>query len=130
MKIFNGTPHSIDTIDPACVTLDSLNRKSVITCPIDEILYTNSIPSSGVLSARFVTCEESPVFNVRIFKNTVASIDPLPDGFDMYIVSAVYANAMHTLGMDTSKIYLIHTPVYLPDTTHSTVVGCIGLAKF
>jgi len=51
--------------------------------------------------------------------------ESLIDGYDLYVVSALYASAVRAQGGDTSKLYTVADPVYTEDGR--TVLGCRGI---
>ena len=121
MRIFNGTPHSINIIDGA--TFDPSIRK--YTIKEDEATVVASIPSNGIISAVIETAEMEPINGIPVYGKKIVDIDPLPEGYDIYIVSALYASAMRQLGGDTSKLYTVADPVYSEDGR--TILGCRGI---
>lgn len=121
MKIFNGTPHPINIVDGS--TFDPSIRKYVVVG--DKATVVASIPSNGVLSAVIETVEREPINGIPVYGKKIIGIDPLPEGYDIYIVSALYASAMRQLGGDTSKLYTVADPVYSEDGR--TILGCRGI---
>ena len=116
-KLFNGTPHAINVVEGA--TFNASIRK-----------YTGgrvvlSIPSSGMLNAKISSTEESPVEGIPVFGKAFTGVDPLPEGFDIYIVSALYASAAAKNSVDMSKIYTVADPVYTEDG--NSFLGCRGI---
>jgi hypothetical protein len=121
MRIYNGTPHTINIINPSSFSSSPTIRKLVSENPIVLVEY----PSNGILNAIF---KEVPIEMGLLFKTVqkqVISCDPLPEGFDLYIVSALYAVAVQALGCDISKLLTVCNPVFTPDGR--TVLGCEGL---
>ena len=53
--------------------------------------------------------------------------DPLPKGYDVYVVSNLYRSAYQSLMGDTSKLATIDGVVY-SDPTNPRPCGCLGLA--
>ena len=127
LKIFNGTPHSINIIDGA--TFDPSIRKYVAG---EEATVVASIPSDGVLSATIETWEEEPIDGIPVYGKMITGFDPLPTGYDIYIVSALYAEAADRnkweLGKDIYKLYLVADPVYSLDGR--TILGCRGICPY
>jgi hypothetical protein len=121
-KIFNGTPHSINVVNNG--TFDASIRKFVTDTP-DVVV---SIPSNGVLSAKIDTRDGDPIFGIPTFKKAITGFDPIPDGYDIVIVSALYASAAMANGQDMSKIFTIADPVY--STDGKTIHGCRGISPF
>lgn len=134
-KVFNGTPHAINVVEGA--TFNSSIRK-----------YTGgtvvlSIPSNGMLNAKITAVDlpavefsnlieepytEAVVDNVTlipVFGKSFSGVDPLPEGHDIYIVSAMYASAAQKAGVDMSKIFTVADPVYSEDG--NSFIGCRGI---
>lgn len=115
--IFNGTPHVINVVDGA--TFNSSIRK-----------YTGgtvvlSIPSNGMLNAKVSTVSLDSVDSIPVYGKAFTGVDPLPSGFDIYIVSAMYASAAKANGADMSKVYTVADPVYTDDG--NSFLGCRGI---
>jgi len=85
MKIYNGTPHSINVIKGS--TFDPTIRKFIG----GELV--KSIPSNAVLNAKINTVEVNPIDDIPVFDKEITGYDPLPEGYDIYIVSVFYATA-------------------------------------
>jgi hypothetical protein len=118
MKIFNGTPHSINIVKNAVFT-PSIRKYVGGTIVL-------SIPSNGMLSANVKTVDLYPISNdIPVFLKTFTGVDSLPDGYDVYIVSAMYASAAKSAGLDMTKIFTVSDPVYTDDG--NSFVGCRGL---
>lgn len=117
MRIYNGTPHSINFI--ANSTFDPSIRKWVGG---EEIMC---VPSDGMLNVKFET-EESVLegTDIPLFEKKVVGIDPLPEGYDVIIVSALYGTNYE----DKSHLYGVSDPVMTSDG--KSFVGCRGLQKF
>lgn len=122
MRIFNGTPHDVDIIEGA--SYNPSIRKYVVAKD-DKATVVASIPSNGVVSAVVETAEMEPINGIPVYGKKIKGIDPLPEGYDIYIVSALYASAMRQLGGDTSKLYTVADPVYSEDG--KTILGCRGI---
>jgi hypothetical protein len=118
-EIFNGTPHAINVVSNA--SFDATIRKFTVDTP--EIIQ--SIPSNGMLNAIITAVDLPAVDGIPVFGKTVAGVDTLPDGYDLYIVSAMYGAAAKQAGADTSKLYTVADPVYSPDGR--TILGCRGI---
>ena len=122
-KIFNGTPHSINVIDNG--TFDANIRKFVTDTPNVVV----SIPSNGVLSAKIDTRDGDPIDGILpTFNKRITGFDPIPDGYDIVIVSALYASAAMANGQDMKKIFTVADPVY--STDGKTIHGCRGISPF
>ena len=119
-KIFNGTPHAINVVSGA--NFDPAIRKYIG----GDVVVT--IPSDGVLNAKIDTVELSPVGNIPAFGKTTTGFDPLPEGYDVYIVSVLYATAYKGSNPSDDRIYTVADPVMSDDG--KTFRGCRGIAKF
>lgn len=117
-KIFNGTPHAINVVE-----------NSVFNPAIRK--YTGgtvvlSIPSNGMLNAKVSTVELPTVDGIPVFSKGFSGVDPLPEGYDMYIVSAMYASAALRQGnIYMNNIYTVADPVYTEDG--NSFIGCRGI---
>lgn len=116
-KIFNGTPHAINVVKGASfnTSIRKYTGGSVVL----------SIPSNGMLNAKISSTEESPVEGIPVFGKAFTGVDPLPQGYDIYIVSALYASAAIKAGMDMSKIFTVADPVMSDDG--NSFIGCRGI---
>lgn len=122
-RIYNGTPHAINIVTGAVFKPEI--RKFVVPDGI-EVTVVASIPSDGVLSAKIDTVELPEIDgSIPVFGKAIVGCDPLPEGYDIYIVSALYASAMRQMGEDTSKLYTVADPVYTEDG--KTILGCRGI---
>ena len=121
LKIYNGTPHAINVVKKDSCTFNAAIRKWVATDP--ETVA--QIASDGVLSARIETVESGAFGNVPVFSKKIVGIDPLPEGYDIYVVSALYVSAARQMGYDTSKLYTVADPVYSEDGR--TILGSKGI---
>ena len=117
MKIFNGTPHAINVVSGS--SFDPSIRKYTG----GSVLF--SIPSNGMLNAKIAITAINSIDGIPVFSKQFSGVDPLPDGFDIYIVSALYSGAAQKQGVDLSKIYTVADPVYTYDG--ATVIGCRGI---
>lgn len=122
-KIFNGTPHFINIIREAAVYKPEI-RKFVVPDGKD-VTVVASIPSDGVLSAKIDTVDLPDIDGIPVYGKSIVGCDPLPEGYDLYIVSALYASAMRAQGKDISKLYTVADPVYSEDGR--TILGCRGI---
>lgn len=117
-KVFNGTPHAINVVE-----------NSVFNPTIRKYTGGNvvkSIPSNGMLNAKMDTITAGTVDNdVPVFIKSFKGVDPLPEGYDIYIVSALYASAAQKDGADMSKIFTVADPVYSEDG--NSFIGCRGI---
>lgn len=120
-KIYNGTPHAINIVTGA-----------VFSPSIRKWVGGNivlSIPSNGVLNAKIDTVDSTSTYLegiIPMFIKKITGFDPLPDGYDIYIVSALYYNAVAGLPI-ADKCFTVSDPVMTDDG--NTFVGCRGLMK-
>lgn len=122
MKIFNGTPHDIVVYKIEDVVYLKTIRKWVLNNPKAEPIA--QIKSSGkVLSAKIETVQSGYTIGIPTFEKRIEGYDPLPEGYDIYIVSMLYASAALKKGED--KIFTIADPVYTEDG--KTILGCLGI---
>jgi hypothetical protein len=117
MKIFNGTPHAINIVEGA--TFNPAIRK------FSGGQVIKVIPSNGMLNAKMSTIELPSINGIPCFGKSFEGVDALPEGFDIYIVSALFSSAMQKEGADMSKIFTIADPVMSEDG--QTFVGCRGI---
>ena len=119
MKIYNGTPHSINVVEGA--TFDGAIRK-----------WTGghvvlSIPSDGMLNAVIKTADGPTLEGgIPTFRKQVVGCDPLPEGYDVYVVSLMYASAHGQT--QHGNLYTVADPVMSDDGR--TFVGCRGLQQY
>ena len=121
MRIFNGTPHSINIIEGG-IRFSPDIRKYVTQ---GDFYVSLSIPSNGVLSAKVETVEMDTIDDIPVFGKKVVGCDPIPMGYDVIIVSALYVAAAKLMGFDTSKLYTVADPIYTSDGR--TILGCRGI---
>lgn len=121
-RIYNGTPHAINIVTGAVFKAEI--RKYVIP-EGKEVTVVASIPSDGVLSAKIDTVDLPDIDGIPVYGKSIVGCDPLPEGYDLYIVSALYASAVRAQGGDTSKLYTVADPVYTEDGR--TILGCRGI---
>jgi hypothetical protein len=119
--IYNGTPHAINVVTGS-VFNPAIRKYTGGTVVL-------SIPSTGMLNAKVTTIDlpSIPVFgnSIPVFGKSFSGVDALPDGYDIYIVSAMYASAAARNGVDMSKVYTVADPVYTDDGNSFT--GCRGI---
>lgn len=118
ITIFNGTPHPISLISGA--TFAPEIRKFVGGQIVREI------PASGTLLSATISVEESEaVDGIPVYVKNITGCDPLPEGYDVYIASALYASAY--TGPMRDRLYTVSDPVMTDDG--KTIRGCRGLQK-
>jgi hypothetical protein len=109
MNIFNGTPHVITIISSENTAFNAAQRKVVLTGEKKVIV---ELPSNGVLSAKMAKTDLNPINGITIKQSKFVSVDSLPDGYDYYLVSAMFVAACREVGVDTSKLLTIGDAVY------------------
>lgn len=124
-KIFNGTPHAIKVVDPSTATFNPQLRKWVSECPT----YLNIIePSGTLLNASIKNVRMPDVVGLPCFDKEIIGCSDFPQGYDVVIVSALYANAYRSVnGSFADSMYTVSDPVYTPDG--NSFVGCLGIAR-
>jgi hypothetical protein len=116
-KLFNGTPHAINVVTGASFNA-SIRKYTGGTVVL-------SIPSNGMLNAKISAVDLPAVDGIPCFGKSITGVDILPGGYDVYIVSAIYASAAQRAGMDMTKVYTIADPVYTEDG--NSFMGCRGI---
>jgi hypothetical protein len=116
-KIFNGTPHAINVVE------NSVFNPAIRKYTGGDIVL--SIPSHGMLNAKITSVDLPDVDGIPVFGKSFSGVDNLPEGYDVYIVSALYASAAQKAGADMSKIFTVADPVYTEDGNSFT--GCRGI---
>ena len=116
-KIFNGTPHAINVIE------DSVFNPAIRKYTGGTVIL--SIPSNSMLNAKVSTIDLPSIDSIPVFGKSFSGVDPLPEEFDIYIVSAMYASAAARNGVDMSKVYTVADPVYTEDG--NSFLGCRGI---
>ena len=116
MKIYNGTSHPVTIVNDE--VFDSLYRKWVggkvsLTIPPNKVLNVYSKEEKI----------ETPFNGIPIYKPKILGYDPLPKGYDIVIVSKVYAEAHGP----HPNMYTVYNPVHSYNC--KTIVGCRGLKR-
>lgn len=117
IKIFNGTPHAINIVEG-----------SVFNPAIRKYTGGNvvlSLPSNGALNAKIETHILPAIDTIPVFGKSFTGVDDLPRGYDIYIVSALFASAYLKSGADMSKVFTVADPVYTEDG--NSFLGCRGI---
>lgn len=117
-NIFNGTPHTIN------IVVNSVFNQALRKYTGGEVVL--SIPSNGVLNAKIPTTELPHIGDIPVFGKTIEGYDQIPEGFDIVIVSALYAAAVEG-EPGSESIYTVADPVMSEDG--QTFVGCRGICK-
>lgn len=121
MSIYNGTPHSVD------IVVGAVYSPAIRKFVGGEVV--RSIPPDGALNVRLGTPETGVLDgDIPLFVRTILSCDLLPEGYDIIIVSAMYAQAYVDLHGVDDRLYTVSQPVMTRDG--KTFRGCRGLVKF
>ncbi|MEM1312157.1 MAG: hypothetical protein AAGF07_01700 [Patescibacteria group bacterium] len=125
MKIYNGTTHQINFYSESQTTL--VGRKLVVK-EGEKPLYSLSTGEKvlGCVKYDSTTPEglkKLPfmVVGAQKFKE----VDPLPPGYDLYIVSNIYRSAVQANGGDTSKLGVVSGVV---GDSEGRACGCLKVA--
>lgn len=125
MKVFNGTAHQINIY-----TLDQVDQSN----PRKLIVLAGQQPVYVIPAGTNLNCQKSnaPIDDTAFpfpVKGAVQfdDCDPLPSGYDIYIVSNLYRSAYQSLMGDTSKLATVDGVVY-SDADNPRPCGCLGLA--
>ena len=125
MDIFNGTAHQINIF-----SLESCDQ----TDPRKLMVKEGEYPTTIIAAGTNLNCVKQnlpapegdfgfPVKGAVVF----VSHDPLPEGYDIYIVSNLFRSAVKELGGDTSKLATVDGVVY-NNPENPRPCGCLGLA--
>jgi hypothetical protein len=122
MKIYNATPHNISIFNERDVTFNKVTRKHELIN--DGCSWVHSIPSDSMLNAAIIENDTSTVIDGITFKKSpkIEVLDSLPDGYDLYIVSKMYADACK----DKSRLATVGAQVY----NDGKIVGCLFLYTY
>jgi len=110
---------------PICNICYAKNNTGIVILVSNEPIIIASIPSNGMLSGKIETVPGEPIDGVPVYVKKVVGCDPLPDGDDMLIVSAIYAVAARQSGLPMDRLLVIADPVVTPDGNQ--ILGCIGV---
>ena len=126
ISIYNATPHQINFYSKSDVEFDISQRKFIAAIGATPI-YT--LPKGTPVNCKTANApqpsiENCPVPVVGAVQFT--SYDPLPEGYDIYIVSNLYRSAVQALGGDTSKLATVTDTVYSAGDVKPC--GCLALA--
>jgi len=128
VKIFNGTMHEVTLYGEGSAYPIQGGRKLILNEGALPVMVIEAGTSN-------LNCKKGnrPAPELRVEGVTLKgaiefiSYDPLPEGYDLYIVSNLYRSAVKELGGDTSKLCTIDGAVYA-DETATRPVGCLALA--
>jgi len=118
MKIFNGTANEINIIENSF--FDPKDRK------YKGGTHTTTISLNHELSAEINAVYLNVVNHIPFYKKRIILYEPLPEGYDIYILSEKYILALKSDSWYTEKsIYMVSDPVYTDDG--QTIIGHKGL---
>ena len=126
ISIYNATPHQINFYSKSDVEFDISQRKFIAAIGATPIytLPKGTPVNCKTANAPTPSIENCPVPVVGAVQFT--SYDPLPEGYDIYIVSNLYRSAVQALGGDTSKLATVTDTVYSAGDIKPC--GCLALA--
>lgn len=128
MKIFNGTPHVITVFAEADTYPIQGGRKLVLKSGSQPIFV---LPAGDkMLNAEKSNRPAPPQGDCPIpLKGGVifTGRDPLPEGYDLYVVSNLYRSATVELGYDPRQLATVDGTVYDSEDALRPC-GCLGLA--
>lgn len=125
LRFFNGTAHAVNLFAQADVTFDAATRKYIAKEGAEPIA---SIPPSGtMLNAEFEEVEAQPFGIWPTSQRKVKSCDTLPEEYDAYIVSFLYAQAFigNFFIPENAEMFIVGDIVYRDDKQ----VGCLKLLR-
>lgn len=125
MKVFNGTAHQINIF--SLEQCDQSDPRKLLVLEGQEPVYT--VPAGTNLNCVKGNADiDASGFPFPV-KGAVefTGVDPLPDGFDVYIVSNLYRSAYQAVVGDTSMLATVDGVVY-QDRANPRPCGCLGLA--
>jgi hypothetical protein len=125
MRVFNGTEHEINLyrLDQC----DQANPRKLIVKQGEKPCFT--VPPGVNLNAQ-KSNKPAPKGDFPFPVSgavTFTGHDPLPEDYDVYIVSNLYRSAVKELGGDTSKLGTINGAVY-GDKDNPRPCGCLEIA--
>lgn len=118
IKIFNGTAHDINIVEGAEYSPEIRKWTGGEVC--------RTIPRDTPLNMHIDSFYVRNVAGIPIFRKRIAGIRPLPEGYDIYVVSTGYAMA-HGQTED-NKIYVVSDTVV--DQKTGRILGCRGLQLY
>lgn len=120
-KIYVGVPHDVDIISGA--EFAPAIRKYVG----GEIVKTLPVSNGGILSAKIETKLVSNEDGIPVFEKRVTGCDQYPSGYDIVVVSALYASAYRQLHGDVPPSMRVVADTVMSEDGR-TPRGCLGLA--
>ena len=124
VRIYNGTAHDVKILSKKGVIYDSSIRKYLLSDPGALAEVVAVFPKQKMLSVEF-DVEETELNDIPVQRKKLKHIDPLPLGYDYYIVSAQYAS-FHA---EPSRLLVVSDPVY-QSKDDIRPVGVLALAFF
>lgn len=124
--IRNFTPHEVRVLKAEACEFVPAMRKYVLKdgIELEEATLTVIKPEGRLLNATFADEDAEPINGIPTIRRKVASLDPLPEGNDFCIVSALYASACEEKG----RILTVGDVVYTKDGR--TPIGCLRLIRY
>jgi len=128
IRILNATPHPIYFYKEHQVRYDEKQRKLFLEDSDTEPTFVIE-PSGILLSAKVKYSLKEIRDGIPIYIQEVEHLDPVPQDYDIVIVSNLYASYAIKFGIaGIEKLYTISQPVYA-DENNPRPVGCLGLDK-
>lgn len=128
MKIYNGTRHEITLFNKEDIDFSD-SRRLKIKEGATPCYVIEKGTVEGELNCDKVNPPVSSDFPFPVVGTlSFTAFDPVPQGYDLVICSALYRNAVATLGGDTSKLGVVNGMVYASDPTVKAPVGCLEIA--
>jgi hypothetical protein len=125
VKIFNGTAHEIRLF--SLEQTDQSNPRKLILKEGEQPMFIIAPGTNLNCQKKNLPAPEGdfdfPVKGVVTF----LSHDPLPKGYDIYVVSNLFRSAVKELGGSTDDLATVDGVVY-DDPTNTRPCGCLGLA--
>jgi hypothetical protein len=125
MRVFNGTEHQINLYQLEQCIQD--NPRKLIVKEGEKPFFTIQ-PGTNLNAQKGTKPAPSGNFPFPVSGAvTFTGYDPLPEGYDLYIISNFYRSAVKELGGDTSKLGTVNGVVYA-DATNPRPCGCLEIA--
>jgi len=136
-RIFNGCAHNVNIITDVTyvekirkfvgdVVISTIPKNHMLNAVVRTKVGYDIIDYGEILfDEEGLTGKSSLDVVIPTYEKEITNCDPLPSGYDIYIVSALYASAAAKMGVDTSRLWTICDPVYNPDGDR--VLGCRGI---
>lgn len=124
-KFFNGTNHQLNFyVHDQC---DCSDPRKLIVKDGEQPLYTIKAGTKLNFKKGNETIDANKTYPF-IVRGAVKfeSYDPLPEGYELYVVSSLYRLAVKSSNGDTSRLATVNGLVY-SDPRDSRPCGCLGL---